>query len=167
MRICAATGAQARMHASSKSSRGAPESLIERLLRELPASHPAQWPCAGATLRRYRGRLHFIAAPAAPALRGRLKTTAVKRGGIALDLLQGAAWRVRSGGERFQRAAGSPPRSLKKQFQAAGVPAWQRAAPLLYSADGRLLFVPGLGIDARALAAPGQAQCSLEWVPQP
>ena len=132
---------------------------------ELPGTGPAEWPCEGATLRRYRGRLAVVAAPAARTdERATLKSTPVAQGGVAVAVLREAQWRARSGGERFQRAAGTPPRSLKKQFQAAGVPAWQRDAPLLFSADGRLLFVPGLGIDARALAAPGEAQCALSWV---
>ena len=38
-------------------------------------------------------------------------------------------------------------RSLKKQFQAAGVSAWQRDGPLLYSGD-QLIFVPGLSTSA-------------------
>ncbi len=147
-------------------SRGAPQSLVARLLLELPGTGPAEWPCEGATLRRYRGRLHVVAALAPQDPPGRLKSTPVAQGGVALAALRDAQWRARSGGERFQRAVGTPPRSLKKQFQAAGVPAWQRDAPLLFSADGRLLFVPGLGIDARALAAPGEAQCALAWVPQ-
>ena len=42
------------------------------------------------------------------------------------------------------------------------MPAWQRAAPLVYAA-GQLLYVPGLGIDARALAPAGTAQVALEW----
>jgi len=144
--------------------RGASQSLIERLMLELPGTGPAQWPCEGATLRRYRGRLQVVAAPVAHDQRGALKSSPVGQGGVALAVLRDAQWRARSGGERFQRAPGTPPRSLKKQFQAAGVPAWQRDAPLLFSADGRLLFVPGLGIDARALAAPGEAQCVLAWV---
>ncbi len=144
--------------------RGAPQSLVERLMRELPNTGPAEWPCAGATLRRYRGRLYAVATPAACEPGGALLSTPVASGGISLALLRDAQWRERSGGERFQRAAGTPPRSLKKQFQAAGVPAWQRDAPLLYAADGRLLFVPGLGMDARALAASGEAQCVLAWV---
>jgi tRNA(Ile)-lysidine synthase len=89
---------------------------------------------------------------------------ASRSGGLPLALLQGAQWRARAGAERFQRAAGTPPRSLKKQFQAAGVPAWSRDAPLLFAADGTLLFVPGLGTDARALAAPGTPRVSLDWV---
>ena len=140
--------------------RGAAQTLIERLMRELPTSGPAEWPCEGGTLRRYRGRLMLVAESAS----GTLQSTPVKQGGIAVAVLRHAQWRARSGGEKFQRAAGTPPRSLKKQFQAAAVPAWQRDAPLLYSADGRLLFVPGLGLDARTLAAPGEAQCALAWV---
>jgi len=155
--------------------RGAQQTLVERLMAELPGAGPAQWPCEGGVLRRYRGRLMAaVDSPGRAAAvvqrqhepdgpRGALHSVAVKQGGIALDLLRDAQWRARCGGERFQRAPGTPPRSLKKQFQAAGVPAWQRDAPLLFSADGRLLFVPGLGIDARALAAAGEAQCALSW----
>jgi tRNA(Ile)-lysidine synthase len=156
--------------------RGAQQTLVERLMVELPGVGPAQWPCESGVLRRYRGRLMpavgdspgrtatVIQRPDEPGgPGGALHSVAVKQGGIALELLRGAQWRARCGGERFQRAAGTPPRSLKKQFQAAGVPAWQRDAPLLFSADGRLLFVPGLGIDARAVAAAGEAQCALSW----
>ncbi len=74
--------------------------------------------------------------------------------------------RPRQGGEQFQRAANTPPRSLKKQYQAAGVPAWLRDGPLLWC-DGHLLFVPGLGVDARWHAdhdsATGVPCCSLRW----
>ena len=145
--------------------RGAPQALIERLLRELPAAGPAQWPCDGITLRRYRGRLEASVGSRAVSIQeAQLHTTPVEEGGVALADLQDAVWRPRRGGERFQRAPGTPPRSLKRQFQAAAVPAWQRDAPLLYAADGRLLFVPGLGLDARALAAAGEPQCTLAWV---
>jgi tRNA(Ile)-lysidine synthase len=34
---------------------------------------------------------------------------------------------------------------------------------LLVAADGTLLFVPSLGADARALAAPGSPRVSLTW----
>ena len=54
-------------------------------------------------------------------------------------------------------------RSLKKQFQARSVPAWEREGPLLFMADGRLLFVPGLGIDAALQAAPGEPQLAIRW----
>ncbi|HET9976231.1 MAG TPA: tRNA lysidine(34) synthetase TilS [Burkholderiaceae bacterium] len=140
----------------------ASSALLDRLVLEVGARRaPAQWPLDGATLRRYRGRLRVsVDANVTPALR----LHAVEVGGIALCLLQGARWVDRRGGEQFQRAAHTSPRSLKKQFQTAGVPAWARDAPLLVAADGALLFVPGLGIDARALSRPGRPRVSLEWV---
>lgn len=169
--------------------RGVPQSLIDRLMRELPGSGPASWPGDGYRLRRYRGRLEAhptstaavlnSALPAAVAAAidgpgfypvdgqgGGLRVALVAQGGVSLAALRHAEWRPRKGGERYQRATGTPARSLKKQFQAAGVPAWQREAPLLFAADGRLLFVPGLGIDARRQATPGEAQVSLSWVRQ-
>jgi tRNA(Ile)-lysidine synthase len=72
---------------------------------------------------------------------------------------------ARVGGEQFQVRPRGLPRSLKKQFQAAGVPEHQRAAPLLWSADGALLFVPGLGPDARHWASAGQPALALRWCP--
>jgi tRNA(Ile)-lysidine synthase len=93
-----------------------------------------------------------------------LRVSTTGTGGIPLALLHHAQWRAREAAQQFQRAPGTPPRSLKKQYQAAGVPAWSREAPLLVSADGQLLFVPGLGTDARALAAPGKPRVSLAWV---
>ena len=166
--------------------RGAPQTLLERLMHELPGTGVAEWPALGVTLRRYRGRLMPVpaqamatAGPALPlqaaidgagtyavrAQPGRLHVVATRAGGVPLASLRDAQWRARTGGERFQRAAGTPPRSLKKQFQAAGVAAWQRDAPLLLSADGRLLFVPGLGTDARALAVAGEPRFELSWEP--
>ncbi len=154
--------------------RGAPETLVERLLEELPHAAEGCWPFGEHVLRRHRGRLQFGVPPTpqadppdSPQTRGQagLQCSPVAHGGVATADLQGATWRSRQGGERFQRRAGTPPRSLKKQFQEIDVPAWLRDVPLLYAADGRLLYVPGLGIDARALAAPGQPQCALSWRP--
>jgi tRNA(Ile)-lysidine synthase len=44
------------------------------------------------------------------------------------------------------------------------VPAWQRDGPLVYS-GGQLVFVPGLGLDARVIGLPGQPQATLDWRP--
>lgn len=163
---------------------GVPESLLGRLGSELPGREPAIWPCGELDLRRYRGRLTAepAASAAAPcpwpcdAALGRVGTHRVpgvpaavrlsaSEDGLPKALLQGARWQGRQGRERFQGEPGRPPRSLKKQFQAAGIPAWARAAPLLVTVDGTLLFVPGLGIDARAAAMPGRVRVSLEWLP--
>ena len=160
---------------------------IERLLAELPARAPAQWQLPGFTLRRYRGRLECrpdapTKEPAASAkcetlsLRragtyalagwaGRLRVQRVREGGIAGSPGLGLRFVERRGGEQFQAAEGRPARSLKKQFQARAVPAWQRTGPLVYSGE-TLLYVPGLGIDARAVASPGEPQWSLEWLPE-
>jgi tRNA(Ile)-lysidine synthase len=91
----------------------------------------------------------------------------VKTAGLAPSLLQSARAAPRGGGERFSLAGGALPRSLKKQFQACGIPAWQRGGPLLFGADGRLMWVPGLGVDARLRAGVGEPQLGVSWVPDP
>ena len=172
---------------SAQAPAGVPESLVQRLLRELPHALPASaWPWPGGALRLHRQRLQIVAesSDAATATaqaplqvdlsregcftvapwHGRFEVTAVAAAGLAPQRLQRCELRSRSGGERFQLAAASPPRSLKKQFQGAGVPAWQRGGPLLYDAQ-QLLFVPGLGIDARAHAPHGTPMLGLRWLP--
>lgn len=166
---------------------GAPTAAdLDRLARELPQGRgPAQWPVAGGALRRYRGRLRFDADPASaaparadlplavrragrypvPQWQGVLVATRVAKGGIALARLARASLRPRGGGERLRLAASRPSRSLKHQYQAAGVPAWARRGPLVWDGDA-LLFVPGLGMDAAALAAPGEPQVTLRWEPE-
>lgn len=160
---------------------------VQRLLAELPGRSPAQWPLAGFTLRRYRGRLECRPETVALGLRssakvqtlhvlragtyelagwrGRLRVQRVRDGGVAVS--QGMSLRLveRGGGEQFQEAEGRPARSLKKQFQAHAVPAWQRTGPLVYHGE-QLLYVPGLGIDARAVAGKHQPQWRLEWLPE-
>jgi tRNA(Ile)-lysidine synthase len=161
-------------------------SLAERLLQELPAARSARWPTAGGELRLYRGLLAFDAAAPTPenaaATRetllsvtragrydlpgwaGRLHVERSSGDGVPLAWLAHLELRPRLGAEQFQNGLGRPPRSLKKQFQSAGVPEWERAGPLVYS-GGQLVFVPGLGIDARMLGLPGQPLVRLRWEP--
>lgn len=169
--------------------------MTDRLLDELPAAQGgARWPLRGDAdapthdLRLHRGRLRLhrrrtasdldvaSAAPAPlrldrpgqhvlPGASGRLQVSVATSGGVPWALLAGVVAAPRRGGERFQAGPGRPARALKKQFQAARVPAWQRDAPLLWTHDGRLLFVPGLGVDARCRAADGEAQAALDWLP--
>jgi tRNA(Ile)-lysidine synthase len=163
----------------------APESLLQRLGDELPAARQGRWPAPGGELRLYDGLLRFGAegvtasAAAGPEMTldlarpgryplagwgGTLVVEAVPGGGVLPLHLRAAAVRARSGGEDFQRQPGTPPRSLKKQFQQLRVPAWQRQGPLLW--DGAaLLFVPGLGVDARCAAPPGAPQFGVRWEP--
>lgn len=95
---------------------------------------------------------------------GVLRVTPVQAGGVAPSLLRHVFAAGRRGGEQFQAGPGRPPRSLKKQFQTVGVPEWRRSGPLIWSGE-RLVFVPGLGIDARCLAPAGDVQWGLDWVP--
>lgn len=163
--------------------RAADQALLERLLHELPqGSGPARWEVSGGELRRYRGRLSYEPAPVAqsllfacelcidgpgrfavPGWGGSLEVERVEAGGIDLQRLAQVRLRPRQGGEQFQRAVKSIPRSLKKQYQAAGLAEWERGGPLLYC-DEQLVFAPGLGLDARALAPAGVPQVSLRWV---
>ena len=160
-------------------------SLVVRLLRELPATRSARWPLDGGELRLYRGWLMFdesnpMPATTAPARETLLSVTRTGRyslpgwagclhvqrtsgAGVPLAWLAHLELRSRRGAEQFQSGLGRPPRSLKKQFQSAGVPEWDRIGPLLYS-GGQLVFVPGLGLDARVLGLPGQPLVSLRWV---
>lgn len=168
-----------------------PRSLCGRLLDEVFAQatrHVGRWPAPGGEVVCHRAELRYR--PAAPPATGRLVTGArqerltisragryrllgwggclvakrVTERGLALSWPLVMGLRERSGGEQFQAGPGRPPRSLKKQFQDAGLPAEGRQGPLVYVGD-RLVFVPGLGIDARAWGPPGQPQIVLEWVP--
>lgn len=160
-----------------------PATLVERLSHELDTARSARWPLEGGELRLYRGALqHDTARPPVPAARetslsvravgrhalpgwgGALEVARVKEGGVPLAWLARLELREREGGERFQAGIGRPPRSLKKQFQSAAVPAWAREGPLVYS-GGQLVFVPGLGLDARVLGLPGQPLVTLHWRP--
>jgi tRNA(Ile)-lysidine synthase len=180
-RRCAALRAWLRPQASG----GVRERLVDRLVAEVPNAGTARWPlAAGKELRLYRGRLSVESvskAPAAhcpgaarldqpgwidlPAWHGRLELTLVEQGGIALATLARAELRARAAGDDFQFAPRSTARSLKKQYQARAVPAWQRQGPIV-AVGAQPLFVPGLGVDARAWAPPGETQLSLRWWPQ-
>lgn len=166
-------------------------SWVERLAHELPAlvfqQRSTLWGEIGLGL--YRGELVFLpdlpmaAGVSSPPVReavpldivapgeyaiagwsGCLRVRPVQQGGVAPELLDGAVARARSGGEQYQAGPGRPARALKKQYQAAGVPQWARGGPLIWSGE-RLLFVPGLGVDARCLLGENEPQWGLEWVP--
>lgn len=163
--------------------RPAPASLVIRLLAELPRARQGRWDGQGGSLRLFRGRLRWCeghpaevaAAPrssslsvtragryALPDWGGALRVVRVRDGGVPLAWLARLELRERRGGEQFQAGIGRPPRSLKKQYQAEAVPEWERDGPLVYS-GGQLVFVPGLGLDARVIGLPGQALVQLSW----
>ena len=162
------------------------QTLLSRLVDELPLARQGTWPAPGAVLRLHRAALTVEAAapteitaqpqrldlsqPGRVALLewgGHWDVQRVSQGGAAPSLLSQVLAHARSGGERFRLAPRSASRSLKKQFQACDVPAWQRHGPLLSTPAGQLLFVPGLGFDAGCKAPDGAAQLGLRWVPEP
>lgn len=163
---------------------GAPQRLVDRLMAEWPRQANGQWPVGqGVSLTSYRGCLRLARASAAPgpcqrvdlshpgvtavsAWAGCWQVETVAQGGIAARGLAQAEMRPRDERARFQRAPGTPPRSLKKQYQLAAVAPDHRTGPTLWI-GGQLAFVPGLGIDARAVAPPGEPQCRLQWCPDP
>ena len=161
--------------------RAAPATLIARLLDESRPHASQRWPAPGGELRSHRGHLHYRLATPVDAGRLPLRVDLSRPGvhefaawngsllvkeaasrGIALEAAQALEIRDRLPGDRFQAGAARPPRSLKLQYQAAGVPAWQRGGPVVCH-EGRPVFVAGLGVDARAWAREGEPQVHLSW----
>ena len=157
----------------------------------MPTGEVRHWPGPHGVLRLHQGRLCRLTepggnappprstqAPAPPAVArlairragryplaawgGTLEVRRVREGGVPLAWLAHAELRPRQGGEQFQAGLLRPLRSLKKQYQAAQIPAWLRDGPLVYS-GGQLVFVPGLGMDARVIGLPGQGMVVLSW----
>jgi tRNA(Ile)-lysidine synthase len=133
-------------------------------------------------LRRHRGLLCLNAprrgAPALHALRwqgeselavpgwgGRLIFTPTREEGFDARWLgeQPLELRPRTGGERFKPHPTRPSKRLKQVFQEARIPEYQRAELPLVWRDGRLIYVAGVGPDARMLVADGD-RVRIDWV---
>jgi len=72
--------------------------------------------------------------------------------------------RGRGGGERFKPHALRPSKTLKRLFQDANIAEFERTALPLVWRDDRLIFVAGLGADAR-LVDTGGSRVRLLWEP--
>lgn len=163
-----------------------PQSLLDRVIREWPGAPQGRWPAPGGMLCLHQGRLAMQAATAAPPVPaasaqllnlsqaglypvpdwgGSFQVKPAHSGGISPAHLGALLVRARVGGEAFRSRVGGPSRSLKKHFQTAHMPAWQRNGPLLFSVHDELVFVPGLGPDAAFQAVAGSAQLQLTWLP--
>jgi tRNA(Ile)-lysidine synthase len=136
--------------------------LEVRRHRALLLVRPAQRTAAGDATIRWRGEPEI----AVPAWRGVLRFVAGVEEGFD------AAWlaerplevRGRGGGERFKPHPTRPSKTLKRLFQEAGIPEFERAQlPLVWRGE-QLIFVAGLGADAR-LIDTGGARVRLEWQP--
>jgi tRNA(Ile)-lysidine synthase len=170
-----------------------PQTLVDRLLAETQDDATRRWPIdADRALRSWRGVLAAVA-PARPRVTpasarareggalsllrcdryalagwdGTLEVFATAQHGVAPHRLAQVLARARAGGEQFQLQPAGIARSLKKQWQALGIPAEGRDGPLLFDAGGALLFVPGLGVDARAWAPAHAPQWGLRWLAAP
>jgi tRNA(Ile)-lysidine synthase len=158
----------------------APASLVERLMTEWRPGATLCWPAPGGALHAYRDGLHWAAESGGPPPPSSVDLSRAGRypqpdwqgtwlveaaaPGISPTRLAGLTQRVRAGGEQFQRAPASAPRGLKKACQEAGLPPWRRGGPLLFDAEGRLIAVAGLGMDARAFAEKDEPQLALRWL---
>jgi tRNA(Ile)-lysidine synthase len=155
---------------------GVPRSVADRLDAELMPVGERRWSVPGGELRSYRGRLRIVSGQDAlqdpggdplrrefPGWEGALVARPVREDGFPAAAFQRLALRLRQPADRFQAGPGRPPRSLKLQYQAAGVPEWERTGPIVCDGE-RLVFVPGLGLDARVVAPAGVPQLALRWV---
>jgi len=162
-----------------------PATLVGRLMEEALVDGYQRWPAPGGELRSYRGRLQRVPLTARaerpasmqidlshPGIHrvepwgGAFAVERVEQGGIAVPAASRLVLRARAPRDAFQAGARRPPRSLKLQFQARGVAPALRDGPIVCGgSDGVPVFVPGLGIDARALAAAGEAQVAIDWHP--
>ena len=176
-----------REHLAANGLRPPPARRLAEMLRQLTGAAPrarVELAHDGAVLRVYRGELRIERPlPAAagfgamrwtgqprialPALGGEIRFRRVRGAGVALAKLEGRPVKLhlRNGGERLQPDPRRPRRTLKNLFQEAGVPPWQRERlPLLFCGED-LVWVPGLGVDARYRASAGAPGLEPEWHP--
>jgi tRNA(Ile)-lysidine synthase len=99
---------------------------------------------------------------AIPALGGELRFRRARGKGIAATT-KSFRVRLRTGGERLQPDPRRPRRTLKNLFQEAGVPPWERDRLPLIVCGEDLVWVPGLGVDARYQAAKNAPGVLPEW----
>ena len=162
---------------------------VEQLLPARRDARPrVDWP--GASLRKYRDRIHVLGARQLAVLErdprplswpevrtplalgpgmGRLVWAHDPDGGVDPRWLQDAGMeiRYRHAGEQAQPAGGDQHRRLKTLFQEIGIPPWWRSHVPLVFAQNRLLAIADRWLAPGALAAPGQAGWRLRWEDAP
>ena len=69
----------------------------------------------------------------------------------------------RKGGERLKLAPNRPTRGLKAHYQAADVPAWERARLPIVSSGAQLLYAAGLGMDCHRFSEEAGERIALRW----
>lgn len=155
---------------------------MEHILTDVLQARPDRTPCvqwSGAEVRRYRERL-FAMAPLPPHDRharygwnltdpltlpvGCLRSVPVSGKGLRANLEPtGVTVAFRQGGEVCQPVGRQHRHELKKLFQEAGVPPWQRdRIPLLY-VENELVAVAGLWVCQQFAAGANEAGLELDW----
>ena len=97
--------------------------------------------------------------------RGSVRFDAAVGEGISADIATRGDWyfAARTGGETIRLGTERPTRTLKNLLQEREVPHWQREKlPLLFH-DGRLVWVPGVGIAAEYACDRGQEGFVPSW----
>ncbi len=102
-----------------------------------------------------------------PQLGGSLRLVRRKGEGIAAAVLRSALLqvRIRQGGEMLRPAAGGRQRTVRNLLQEAALPPWLRERLPFIHVDGELAAVPGLGVDAKFQARPGEPGFLPLWTP--
>jgi tRNA(Ile)-lysidine synthase len=134
----------------------------------------------GRLLTRFRGEARIEAAPDARLTRvpwrgesrlelgsglGSIEFERTTGQGLAAARAREGEWYLaaRAGGECMRLAPGRPTRTLKNLLQERGLtPVERERLPLLFQ-DGRLVWVPGVGIDAEYACAPGEEGFKPLW----
>ena len=136
---------------------------------------------AGVTLLRHRGMAHIERGPApSPGWsvdwklqrkvelggdRGVVEFEETIGEGFAAQAVLDGRWYFapRAGGETLRLAPDRPTRTLKNLLQEHAVPAWERERlPLLFH-DGRVVWVPGVGIASEYACGPGEEGFRPTW----
>ena len=124
------------------------------------------WAHNGHAIRGWRGLLQIdTSVTQQKTIRGEWIFTPIspnsKQAGLPWDWYQEALnaktieTKAREGGERLKIKPNTPSKSLKKLYQEAGVPPWQRDIPLLYI-NQELIAVEGLGVSQSHLVGHGK-----------
>ena len=157
---------------------------IAEAMRQLASADALSEICvatADGELHVYRSELHIVGhapevsdvvvrwsgEPELPWAGGRVVFVAHTGSGLDRRLFQGGelTLRPRQGGERLRTDSRRPRRSLRKLFQEAAIPPWERARlPLLWVGQ-TLAWVGGVGVDAQFACAPGEAGVLPLWAP--
>ncbi|MGA9423003.1 MAG: tRNA lysidine(34) synthetase TilS, partial [Rhodanobacteraceae bacterium] len=154
---------------------------VRELERQLATAAPDREPCiswSGAEIRRYRDRLYALAPVPLPPIDwqrafdgsalelptgiGSLRLVSIAAPTQAVRLAQPLNVRFRRGGERLRVAGSEHHRELRKLWQDAGVPPWQRARqPLMFDLRGNLFAVGELWLSIPAAALFERLNCRI------